>query len=253
MAVPLLAAARRRGPGVPIRSVYRETAIDGPAAAVVVCAWEGLSGWSRDLRLLPDAAVDLVWNGEALLVEPALATAVRRPLPAGRRPSGLRLAPAAAGAVLGVAMEELNGQPLRLRDLWGAPAREAEDRLAVGGPVERRRILQALVADRLRHGAAPDVRVAAAVHALGRPGLPVEEVAGQVGLSPRELRRRFQAAVGLSPKAVQRIARFHRVLALLRDPRLDLAQAALDAGYADQAHMTHEVRRLAGATPAALR
>ena len=36
-------------------------------------------------------------------------------------------------------------------------------------------------------------------------------------------------------------------------PGADLAQVALGAGYADQAHMSHEVRRLAGATPAALR
>jgi AraC-like DNA-binding protein len=33
---------------------------------------------------------------------------------------------------------------------------------------------------------------------------------------------------------------------------MDLARLALDAGYADQAHLTRECRRLAGVTPTAL-
>ena len=43
--------------------------------------------------------------------------------------------------------------------------------------------------------------------------------------------------------------RFRRFLALADR---DLARAALDAGYADQAHLTRECTRLAGTPPAAL-
>ena len=49
--------------------------------------------------------------------------------------------------------------------------------------------------------------------------------------------------------------RFRRLLALAarRPPANgDLARLALDAGYADQAHMTAECTRLAGAPPARL-
>ncbi len=50
--------------------------------------------------------------------------------------------------------------------------------------------------------------------------------------------------------------RFQRLLALLGDDRHGrptLAEAAVLAGYADQAHMTAECIRLAGRSPAAVR
>ena len=92
-----------------------------------------------------------------------------------------------------------------------------------------------------------DPAVAAAVARLADPGARVEALAGELGLSERQLRRRFQAAAGYGPKTLQRVLRFRRFLA---GPRDDLARAALEAGYADQPHLTREVARLAGTTPA---
>ncbi len=75
----------------------------------------------------------------------------------------------------------------------------------------------------------------------------------QPGIGDRQLRRRFADAVGYGPKTLQRILRFQRFLALAeREAAPDLARLALDAGYADQAHLTRETRRLAGIPPAAL-
>jgi transcriptional regulator GlxA family with amidase domain len=74
----------------------------------------------------------------------------------------------------------------------------------------------------------------------------VESLAGDLGLSERQLRRRFHAAAGYGPKTLQRVLRFRRFLAACNP---DLARAALDAGYADQ---SHECTRLAGRPPAAL-
>jgi AraC-like DNA-binding protein len=73
------------------------------------------------------------------------------------------------------------------------------------------------------------------------------------------LRRRCQDAVGYGPKTLQRVLRFRRFVAQIDaaagNPRAgagDLATIAARAGYADQAHLTRECRRLAGLTPAAL-
>jgi AraC-like DNA-binding protein len=129
------------------------------------------------------------------------------------------------------------------------------DSLAVAaGTAGQRHILESLVRRRLIAGARadPHVRHAAAVLAAGRP---VDVAAGTVGLSGRELRRRFVDEVGLGPKTFQRISRFHRFLAL-SDARTSASQSlaalAAEAGYADQPHLTRECRRLAGSTPAAL-
>jgi AraC-like DNA-binding protein len=94
-----------------------------------------------------------------------------------------------------------------------------------------------------------DTAIAEAARRLEQPQARVETLAGDLGLSERQLRRRCHAAAGYGPKTLQRVLRFRRFLAA-RNP--DLARAALDAGYADQSHLTRECTRLAGATPAAL-
>lgn len=65
-------------------------------------------------------------------------------------------------------------------------------------------------------------------------------------MSARQLQRLIRDAVGYGPKMLQRVLRFRRLQALAPGP---LAELALDAGYADQAHMTSEVTRLAGVSP----
>ncbi len=81
----------------------------------------------------------------------------------------------------------------------------------------------------------------------GRPGRRLGEL---------QLRRRFLDGVGYGPKTLTRVLRFQRLLTLLTDDRPGrptLAEAAVLAGYADQAHMTAECIRLAGRSPAAVR
>ncbi len=71
--------------------------------------------------------------------------------------------------------------------------------------------------------------------------------------SPRQLHRRFVAAVGYGPKTFQRVLRLQRVLALVaRSRRESLAALAAEAGYADQAHMSRELRALTGQSPSVL-
>ena len=63
----------------------------------------------------------------------------------------------------------------------------------------------ALVAD-----GAPDPAVTRAARLLRDPQARAEDVAAEVGLSLRQLRRRCHAAVGYGPKTLQRVLRFRR-------------------------------------------
>jgi AraC-like DNA-binding protein len=74
----------------------------------------------------------------------------------------------------------------------------------------------------------------------------VSVVAAELGLSARQLQRRVSAAAGYGPKLLARVLRFQRLQALAPATLLELA---LEAGYADQAHMTAEVGLLAGLSP----
>jgi AraC-like DNA-binding protein len=95
-----------------------------------------------------------------------------------------------------------------------------------------------------------DPAVTAAARALSR-GIAVSEVARDLGLLPRTLRRRFTAQVGLTPKRFARVQRMQRLVrALDGQSEVDWAAAAVRHGYADQPHLADEFRELAGVTPA---
>jgi transcriptional regulator GlxA family with amidase domain len=75
-------------------------------------------------------------------------------------------------------------------------------------------------------------------------------------LSARQLRRRFQVAAGLSPKAYARVVRLHHAMALARASDVpDWAEIAVRSGFYDQPHLLAEFRRasVSSKTRAALR
>jgi AraC-like DNA-binding protein len=167
-------------------------------------------------------------------------------VPAGSVITGVRFAPGAAAAALGVPAGDLRDLRVTLEDLWGPAGREAGAR-AGDDPAA----LLAALARRLRE-AAPDPRVLAAARRLARaPGTRVPALADALNLGERQLRRRFTDGVGYGPKTFARIARFRAALALLQRGAAP-AEAAYAAGYADQPHLTRELVALAGRTPAAL-
>ena len=88
--------------------------------------------------------------------------------------------------------------------------------------------------------------VSSIFHAGGK--LSIADLGPKVGLSPRQLRRRFRTATGLSPKELARVC---RVRSSLIEAFFSEEWAALAAahGFADQAHLTNEYRRLAGDSP----
>jgi AraC-like DNA-binding protein len=164
-------------------------------------------------------------------------------LPAQARSSGIRLRPGAAGAVMGLPASELCDQQVAAAAVWGEPAAILQEALAGAAPARRLELLADTVA---RRGAEPDALVIAAARSLAVPGVRVAGVATDLGVSERQLHRRVLAAVGYGPKMLARVARLRRLVALSGD---SLASRALDAGYANQAHMNDEVRRLTGTTP----
>src|SRR6185437_14455447 len=83
-----------------------------------------------------------------------------------------------------------------------------------------------------------------ACHGSGKVGA----LATAIGWSRRHLTQCFPDEVGITPKAVARIARFEHACSLLRYEPRDLAGVAITAGYHDQAHMTHEWQTIAGCT-----
>ena len=218
---------------------YVERPVSSP---VVACAWEQITVAGHEQRVVPDACVDLIWSGEGLTVAGPDTRARLVALAPRSRLVGVRLRPGAASAVFGLPASEL-------RDI-------SPDAADVLGRAEAAALLEGLASGRNQHalllGAVerwavePDPLIAAAVLALGRPRVRVGAVASELGVSARQLQRRISDAVGYGPKMLQRVLRFRRLQAL---PPAPLVELALDAGYADQAHMTADVTELAGIPP----
>lgn len=231
---------------------YRELPPPPELAHLVACLWVRDAGPRTSVRrVLPDACVDLVWTpGSPPLVAGPDTAAVSAKVAAHTSVIGIRFRVGAAGAALEVPAAELRDARLALANLWGGTAERLEERLDTARfPLAE---LARTLASRGGREVAPDALVRAAAARLARPRATVPAVAYDLGIGERQLRRRFDEAVGYSPKTLQRVLRLQRFLRLAQDPAADLARLALDAGYADQAHLTREVRRLGGLPPAAL-
>jgi AraC-like DNA-binding protein len=74
------------------------------------------------------------------------------------------------------------------------------------------------------------------------------EVEAVTGLDRYQFARQFRAVYGTSPYRYSVMRRLDRARSRLRDPR-PLAETALDAGFADQAHFTRTFKAAFGMTP----
>jgi len=81
--------------------------------------------------------------------------------------------------------------------------------------------------------------------------MTVAALADDVGWSRRHLSACFTQELGIAPKLLGRVLRFQRARRYVVDPGISLGEAAALAGYADQAHMTHEWREFSGSAPGA--
>lgn len=80
----------------------------------------------------------------------------------------------------------------------------------------------------------------------------LEEVAAQLGVSPRTLKRRL-AEQGTGFSELLEEQQRERALMLLRSPELSLEEVAERVGYSDVANFTRAFRRWTGSTPGAYR
>ena len=238
---------------------YRELAPPPGLEALVACVWVSHDG---EVRVLPDACVDVVLSGGRLVVAGPATAATWAPATPGQSRVGVRFRVGAAGTALGVPAGELRDQGVPLAELWGTDARRLEDRVVAAD--DPHAALLALIGGIARRLPAPeeaDHEVRRAALALARPTAGQDDLATVAAsaraahLSERQLRRRFERAVGYGPATLARVLRFQRFLHRANAPGAadaPLARLAAEAGYADQAHLARECRRLAGLPPSAL-
>ena len=86
------------------------------------------------------------------------------------------------------------------------------------------------------------------IDARWREDFTLDELASAVALSPFHLVRTFRDRVGMTPSAYRRALGVNAARRLLRSG-VPLAQAALECGFYDQAHLNRHFKRVTGVTP----
>ena len=197
---------------------YAEWAPPAALGGMISCVWAGVApdGEDRSTLVLPDGCSDLIWEQDTggHVAGPDTGP-VQLATEAGRMIVGVRFRPAAGGQALGLPLSELRDQRVPLADVLMARGRWILPRLPTAlSPADAvARLLD--IAGRMVADAEPDLAVTRVVALLRDPAARTEDVAGQVGLGERQLRRRCHAAAGYGPKTLQRVLRFQRFVQLL--------------------------------------
>jgi AraC-like DNA-binding protein len=253
---------------------YREYPAHPVLATIVDCVWT-LDGHARDMAdaqpVLPDGRPEIilhlgesferVHNGGHRERQARLIFAGQLLRPLELRATGcvavvgIRLKPHGAAALFQEAQHRLVGETLALEAVSSPLAQDLDwVRQRGRGTADAARTVQQLLVRRVNAGRV-DRQVHVAVDRISRSGglVTMDQLAVHSGMTVRQLERRFQQAVGISPKRLARITRFQRALRLfeqLESPQRG-TQTAAECGYADQAHFIRDFGEFAGCAPGA--
>lgn len=240
-----------------VASDYREFPVPVQLVNHFLCFWTQAIVDSQEYahQVLPDACIDIVFiNDEPpIVVGPWTEPFIAR-LAAGTRIVGARLRPGYASSVLGIPASKLLNRSIPLRSLWDVRRTEPFAHVSHEHcPTARRLALsQALTACLASVGPPDDIVITSMRWLAKRPSGGVKQLSKWTGMSERQIHRRFSAALGYGPKMFQSVLRLQRFLHLRENDAQTLADMATFVGYADQPHMTREVRRFTGHPPTAL-
>jgi AraC-like DNA-binding protein len=239
---------------------YSEMAPAQALRSWIECYWHlrGAHDQSVRNRILPDGCTDLIVNlsrSDAPFIVGPMPTAEVIEVASEVDLFGVRFRPGGAHRFLATPLHELLGSRVTASDL-GIDGDALADELWHTDGRQRVAVVDRFLFARLRRvrpsalrDEALTVRAVAHFRAT-RGGASVSAVAAALGVGTRRLERAFDGNVGLRPKALARVLRFRQLVAMMgRVERPNWATIALQAGYADQAHMIREFRTLSGVTP----
>lgn len=219
---------------------YREQ----PTALSGVVLWQQETGpVDQTMRILPDGCLDLIWDGSRLLVAGPDTRFRWHASPAATAYVAIRMPGGIGPALLGMPADELRDRSPALEDLCGpALVRRLTEQVAADPVAALQRWVH-------QHGrSCPVDPLGLRVLSMAGAGKPVTAMADAVGLGVRQFDRRCLALFGYGPRHLTRVLRLGRALDRIR-LGVPLAQVAHLSGYADQAHLSRDVRDLAGTTP----
>jgi AraC-like DNA-binding protein len=161
--------------------------------------------------------------------------------------------PLGAYRFFGGAVVDLVARMVDMSDVLGREGRDLRERLgATSGWQHRFDLVEDFVADRACHSPSPEIEFAYRRLARTKGGARIAALAKDIGWSRKHLVNRFRSELGLAPKPIARLMRFHEACRLAQTEATGgWAAIAATSGYADQAHLAREFLDFAGEPPTA--
>jgi AraC-like DNA-binding protein len=244
---------------------YREIHPTGAASEFVECYWflEHAGAETGSIqRVVPDGTPELIFNlGQPFdgfsngrwRTQPTCFLAGQITGPLLLRPNGpakilgVRFLPQGAGRMLGSPMSETTDCIVPVQDLAPVLARSLDRALESTSVAGQMASIETAIQEYARINGKDDPLINEAVKQIA-----VARGARDLGLSLRQLERRFLSVVGLSPKLFSRMRRFQSVFQAIERDSANWADAAITCGYYDQAHLIRDFHEFSGEAPAAL-
>ena len=161
--------------------------------------------------------------------------------------------PLGAYSFFGGAVTELVGSMIDIGDVLGHDGRRLREQLgAVTCWQQRFDLIEDFVLARVGRAPSPEIVFAYRRLARSAGSARITALASEIGWSRKHLVERFRSELGLAPKAVARLMRFHKASRLAQSGTAGgWAAIAAESGYADQAHLAREFAEFAGEPPTA--
>ena len=225
--------------------------------------------WAPPMRILPDSCVELVihfnkpykttFSDNKTEIQPQSFVVAQMKSFIEIEPNGkigmmsVRFSAQGAYHFFGMPMKEIANGIVDLKLIWNNLAKEIEDRIVTcSNSDHRNQIIQNYLLIQLAKNGKADVTLDKSLALIysTQGQIRADKIASEIGMSNRQLVRKFGNSIGLSPKEFTRIIKFIGSLNYLKTKRdSNLAEAAHSCGYYDQAHFIHDFKEYAGLTP----
>lgn len=166
---------------------------------------------------------------------------------------GVRFKPDGLGLLLKLPISELNGCYVSLHEIMKSSASAMEDLMfQANHTVDRIRCMDRFLIKQLSDSVLIDPMIKKGIQLISQHqgSLKTKVLAQLLGISERQLERKFKRHVGISAKTLSNISRFQCALTNIRNQSdTNLTQLSHQYGYFDQSHFIKEFTKFTGSCP----
>ncbi len=166
---------------------------------------------------------------------------------------GIRFRPGGFYPFLQIPAKEISDSFFNMEQLFGNIIREIEEELyETPNPMDKIRIIESFLLRRISlnidESLTPGLRMSNILKSYD--AVSIDQLCSGTGFSYKKIERIFSREIGFTPKYLNRILRFQRVLHELHENNFKtLSEVAYDNFYFDQSHFIKEFEYFTGLTP----